>query len=173
MQSKIFETEQFTIRELHPSDLSAFHEMQGNIEVMRYTTGKANTLEEDRLDVEKVIQHYQTPNNLFWVWAIEHKVDKNFLGTCALIGDEKGTYEIGYRFLQKYWGKGYGTEVTNALVDYAFCQKEVKAIIAYVDPNHKASVRILEQSKLGFVEEKYNEQLNCKEHFYKMEIVDT
>jgi len=168
----IFETKHFTIRELNPSDLDDFHEMQGNIEVMRYTTGEANTLAENILDLEKLLQHYKTPNNLFWVWAIEHKIDKTLLGTCALIGDEKGIYEIGFRFLEKYWGKGYGKEVTNNLIDYAFCQEEVKGLIAYVDVRNKASIRILEQSNLGFVEEKDNEALKSRERFYKMEIVE-
>jgi len=172
MQSTIFETLQLTIRELDPSDLDAFHEMQGNIEVMRYTTGKANTLAEDTLDLEKLIRHYKEPNNLFWVWAIEHKVDKTLLGTCALIGDQAGIYEIGFRFLEKYWGKGYGKEVTNALIDYAFCQGEVKGLIAYVDVNNTASISILEQSKLGFVEEMDNKELKSRERFYKMEIVE-
>ena len=172
MQSTIFETEQFTIRELQPSDLAAFHEMQGNIAVMRYTTGKATTLEEDQVDLAKVIEHYQTPNNLFWVWAIEHKIDKTFLGTCALIGDKKGIYEIGFRFLEKYWGKGYGKETANALIDYAFCQEVVKGLIAYVDVRNKASISILEQSKLGFIEEMDNEELKSRDRFYKMEIVE-
>jgi len=172
MQSTMFTTHQFIVRELNKCDLSDFHEMQGNINVMRYTNGKANTLEENRLDLEKVIRHYAEPNNLFWVWAIERKTDKAFLGTCALIGTIEGTYEIGYRFLEKYWAKGYGTEITQALIDYAFCQQEVKNITAYVDVRNEASIKLLDQSNLAFISESFNKELNAMERFYKMEIVD-
>ena len=27
-------------------------------------------------------------------------------------------YDLGYRFTQKYWGKGYATEASAALMDY-------------------------------------------------------
>ena len=172
MQSTMFTTPHFIIRKLTTNDLPSFHEMQGNINVMRYTSGKATTLEEDRLDLAKVIRHYAEPNNLFWVWAIERKADKAFLGTCALIGTADGTYEIGYRFLEKYWGKGYGKELTQSLIDYAFCQEEVKNIIAYVDVRNAASVKLLDQSSLAFMEEIYNKELHATERFYKMEIID-
>ena len=122
--------------------------MQGNEQVMKFTTGKANTLAESKDDLKKVIDHYAESNNQFWVWAIERKSDQSFVGTCALIGDGKGTYEIGFRFLEKYWRKGYGKEICNDLIDYAFCQSEVKNIIAYVDVRNIGSVKILDQSNL-------------------------
>ena len=33
-------------------------------------------------------------------------------------------YDLGYRFTQKYWGKGYATEASAALMDYAFNKTE-------------------------------------------------
>ena len=172
MQTIIFNTNQFTIRELRPSDLTDFHEMQGNQKVMLYTTGKANTLVENQKDLDKVIQHYTESDNQFWVWAIERKSDTAFVGTCALIGDGKGTYEIGFRFLEKYWKQGYGTKICNALVDYAFCQQEVKKLIAYVDVRNTGSVKILDQSKLAFIKEMVNKETETTDRFYQMEIVD-
>ena len=172
MQTTMFNSPHFTIRELQPQDLSDFHEMQGNLKVMQYTTGKANTLEEDQQDADKVIQQYTQANNQFWVWAIERKEDKVFVGTCALVGDNKGTYEIGFRFLEKYWQKGYGTAICNALIDYAFCQQEVKKIIAYVDIRNIGSIKILDQSNLVFVKNIYNEETGVTDRFYQMEIIE-
>ena len=172
MASTIFETLSFTIRELHTNDIAPYHLMQGNIRVMQYAAGKANTLEEDQADLRKVIAHYSQTNNQFWVWAVERKSDNALVGTCALVGNSKGTYEIGYRFLEQYWNLGYGKEVCNDLIDYAFCQEEVTSLIAYVDVKNIGSVKILEQSKLGFVEETYNKELGSTDRYYLMEIVD-
>ena len=169
---RYFETELFSVRKLEQNDLPSFHEMQGNEQVMKYTTGKATTLEEDKADLKKVIGHYSEVNNQFWVWAIERKNDQSFVGTCALVGDGKGTYEIGFRFLEKYWGKGYGKEICNELIDYAFCQKEVKNIIAYVDVKNIGSVKILDQSKLAFIKEIPGPKAGSTDRFYKMEIMD-
>ena len=35
-------------------------------------------------------------------------------------------YDLGYRFTQKYWGKGYATEASAALMDYAFLSSTYK-----------------------------------------------
>jgi len=171
-QSKYFVTNLFEIRELTQKDISAFHEMQGNDKVMRYTGDKAHNLEENKADLQKVINHYTELDNQFWVWGIERKNDQALVGTCALIGDGKGTYEIGFRFLEKYWGQGYGTEICNDLIDYAFCQEEVKNIIAYVDIRNTGSVKILNQSNLAFVEEVIDSKTGTTDRFYKMEIID-
>ncbi len=172
MQSTIFETQNFTIRELHLDDITPYHQMQGNSRVMQYTTGKANTLEEDQADLHKLIAHYSETNNQFWVWAVERKADNAFVGTCALIGDSKGKHEIGFRFLEKYWKLGYGKEICNSLIDYAFCQEEVTNLIAYVDVNNIGSVKILEQSKLEFVEEAFNKEMGSTDRYYSMDIID-
>ena len=172
MQSTIFETLNFTIRELHFEDITPYHQMQGNSRVMQYTTGKANTLEEDQVGLHKVISHYSETSNQFWVWAVERKIDKAFVGTCALIGNNKGVYEIGFRFLEQYWNLRYGKEICNGLTDYAFCQEEVTSLIAYVDIRNIGSVKILEQSNLGFIKEVHNTELGSTDRYYSMEIID-
>lgn len=166
----IFTTDQFIIRKLHLTDLTAFHEMQGNPAVMKYTTGKANTLEENKLDVEKVIKAYTEPHNQLWVWAIERQQDQAFVGTCALVDEGKEKYEIGYRFLEKYWGKGYGTEICNALIDYALAQTHITHLIAYVDKRNIGSVKILDQSKLKFVKEVQDPKMGSTDRFYELHI---
>ena len=168
MTSHIFQTPQFTIRPLQSTDFAPFHEMQSNLKVMQYTTGKAQTLEENKADLTNVISHYTKPNNQFWVWAIERRSDQAFIGTCALVGEEKGSYEIGYRFLEKYWGMGYGKLITNALIDYAKKREDIQSLFAYVDVKNIASVRILDQSDLLFIREETNKEMNCIDRFYKL-----
>ena len=52
-------------------------------------------------------------------------------------------YDLGYRFTQKYWGKGYATEASAALMDYAFNKLKIPCV---------KSRRVLE--KVGFHEDK-------------------
>ena len=172
MQSTIFETLNFTIRQLHQNDLAPYHQMQGNSKVMQYTGDKAHTFEEDQADLSKVIAHYTQADNQFWIWAIERQSDQALVGTCALIGNNMGSYEIGYRFLEQYWGQGYGKEICNGLIDYAFCQDEINSLTASVDIRNIHSVKILEQSKLGFIKEAPNKELGSTDRHYLMEIID-
>jgi RimJ/RimL family protein N-acetyltransferase len=162
---KIFETDRLYVRPLTPDDLEGFHEMQGNPKVMRHVGGKAMTLEENREDLLSVIQAYSRPENDFWVWAIAQRSDTAFVGTCALIVNEEGEHEIGFRFLERHWGKGYGREITAALLLYGINRLQLNEIVAYVDKENTASVRILEQT-MGFEKEFYNEKEKCTDRKY-------
>ena len=53
---EVFRTERILVRNLQKSDLKDFHELQGNMNVMRFTTGSANTLEQEKKELEEVIQ---------------------------------------------------------------------------------------------------------------------
>lgn len=62
--------------------------------------------------------------------------------------DEYGDVEIGYSVEDQYQGKGYATEIVDALVKIAANDKRVKRVIARTSDNNKASVKVLE--KAGF-----------------------
>ena len=164
-----FATERMFVRGLQKNDLYAFDEMQGNPQVMKYVGGKANTLEENRLDLENVINCYSQKSNQLWVWAIISKNTYELIGTCALVDEDENCSEIGYRFLQKHWGYGYGLEIVKGLVKYAFEKLSKSRLVAYVDVDNKASVRILEQSPFNFQKEFYNEKESCMDRLYVLE----
>ena len=148
----IFETERLSVRNLKQSDFDAFHEMQSDDEVMRYTTGKGLPADENRRQLYDCIAKYSILDNDFWVWAIVRKSDSNFIGTCAIIPSD-GRAEIGYRFLKKYFGNGYGQEICDGLIDYGIEQQGLKELVAFVDSRNIASAKILDRSRLPFVEE--------------------
>jgi ribosomal-protein-alanine N-acetyltransferase len=141
--------------------------MQNDQEVMRYIGGKISSLAENKRDLETILKYYKDPDNDFWVWAIELIDTERFIGTIALVKNQKGEYEIGYRLLKDYWKKGYGKEVTNGVIKYAFEKLKLKEIVAYVDKENLTSVRILE-STFNFIKEIYNEQDNCIDRYYKL-----
>jgi len=75
------------------------------------------------------------------------KNDSTFVGTVALVKDHHEDDEIGYRFLEKYWGNGYGFEIAEGLVHY--CKRiGMSKIIANVVNKNEASTKIIK--KLGF-----------------------
>lgn len=56
--------------------------------------------------------------------------------------------ELGYLFDSKYWNQGYATEVLLAFVPDAISTLELTSLCASVDPEHLASIRLLDH--LGF-----------------------
>ena len=142
----IFETKRLIVRKLEMSDLPSFHKMQSNSNVIRYAIGKVKSLFEDEKELKVLINKYSVPNNDYWIYAIENKIDKQFVGTVALVKDGLDD-EIGYRFLEEFWGVGFGSEICEALIEYA---KEISfpKLVGYVVDENIASMKILEN--LGF-----------------------
>lgn len=141
----IFETERLLIRKLVLEDLPPFHELESNPLVLKYAIGKPKTFNDNKKELIALISKYNQPKNDFWIYAIERKTDKSFIGTVALVKDNFDD-EIGYRFLEKVWKLGYGSEICKGLVSY--CKKiGMKKIIGYVVDENRASVKILENNK--------------------------
>ena len=93
----IFETESLFVRKFVSFNLGAFHIMQSNSEVIQYTTGFVKNLEVHTIALAELILKYNLPDNDFWMYAVERKLDSNCIGTIALV-KEGGDDEIGGRF---------------------------------------------------------------------------
>ncbi|RFU86074.1 N-acetyltransferase [Streptomyces triticagri] len=57
-----------------------------------------------------------------------------------------GILEIGYGIVPSRRGRGYATEATRALAEYALTAPDVHTVSATVDPSNPASIRVLERS---------------------------
>lgn len=161
----IFETKRLLVRKLESSDFAAFHEMQSNPNVMRYTGSTPRSADENRGELEKCINQYGQHNNNFWVWAIELKSTNEFVGTCAVVFEIN---ELGYRFLEKHWGHGFGNEISEGLIEHAFAKMNLAKVYAVVDRENRASAKILDRSKLVFVREDYNSEEDCFDRHYEL-----
>ena len=60
----------------------------------------------------------------------------------------EGSAELGYWIAEEYWGNGYATESSKALIEHAFNDLDVKTIYATYRTENIRSKRVLE--KLGF-----------------------
>ena len=87
----------------------------------------------------------------FGVWVITERESKMVVGDIGFVGPpgEDGSVEIGYSVIPDRRGRGYATEATRALVDWALQQPEVDSIVAGCDDGNVPSIRVLERS--GFV----------------------
>lgn len=71
----------------------------------------------------------------------------SFVGWVLLVplGGAGPEVEIGYRLIQKAWGKGYATEAAIALRDYAFETLKLDQIVAVTHPDNHASQHVLQK----------------------------
>ena len=71
-----------------------------------------------------------------------------FVGTVSLMPRDGERFAVGYWIGRPYWGTGYATEATQAIVDFAFDRLGVDAVAATTRVTNGASRRVLE--KCGF-----------------------
>jgi RimJ/RimL family protein N-acetyltransferase len=83
--------------------------------------------------------------------AVERKGGGDCIGYCGLVDSGHGTREpeLAFEFLRRFWGRGYATEASWAVLDWARSSGYERLWASVWDWN-TASRRVL--SKLGFIE---------------------
>ena len=143
--AKIIETERLILRELNVLDAEHFFNLNADPEVLKFTGDKPFS---SVADAEMFLKNYTDYHvNGFGRWAVILKGSDTFLGWCGLKLNEENFVDLGFRFFQKEWGKGYATESAKASLEVGFMVLNLEEIIGRAAIANKASVRVLE--KLG------------------------
>lgn len=147
----ILETERLILRELTPSDAENLYELNLNLNVIKYTGDNAfRDIKEARAFLKKY-NDYKL--NGYGRWAVINKSTKQFIGWCGLkLGEIDNETDIGFRFFEKDWNKGYATESAKACLKYGFQTLKLKRIIGRAMTKNKGSIKVLE--KIGLEYEK-------------------
>ena len=87
-------------------------------------------------------------------WAMEEKSSGNFLGWTGLKLEKEirsfHYYDLGYRLIRKFWGKGFATESAQACLRYGFEVLKYEEICAAAEAEHVASNHVL--NKIGMIQ---------------------
>lgn len=148
---KIFiETERLIIREITLKDIDGMFEMDSNPEVHKYLGNQPlKTKEESRAMITFIRQQYED----FGIgrWAMIEKTTGNFMGWTGfkfineMVNGHINYYDLGYRMIPKYWGKGYATEAAKACLEYNNKLK-LTPIYAIADNDNISSKNVLVKS---------------------------
>lgn len=149
---RIIETERMYLREFMLKDASALFKMNSNPNVLLYTGDIPFKNIQVAENFIKNYNHYETYN--MGRWAVCGKKQGEFLGWCGLKYHHDEDYiDVGYRFFEKHWGKGYATEATKGVLSYAFNVLRIQDVYAYADKRNYASIKVAEKSGLVFQKE--------------------
>jgi [ribosomal protein S5]-alanine N-acetyltransferase len=164
----VLETERLILRHFHVFDGDALTRVFCDAEVMRFGPG---------VQTERWIQdwlhnclenYYQKLG--FGPWAVIEKARRELIGYCGLFyfPDVAGQpeIEIGYRLARAVWGQGYATEAVLAVREYSFNVLCLPRLIALIDPQNVASVRVAEKAGLRYEKEILLEGYTYPDHLY-------
>ncbi|PKQ62589.1 GNAT family N-acetyltransferase [Labilibaculum filiforme] len=159
---KLFETERLYLREILPTDAESMFEMDSDVEVYKFLGRRPiRDIGQSKKMIESIREQY-TKNGI-GRWAIVEKESGNFIGWTGFKLEKENYngrsdfYNLKFRLLRKYWGKGYVTEATKAAIQYAFEELKLTEIFSMTLVSNLKSQRVLE--KLGFkLKDKFNYQ---------------
>lgn len=147
----ILETERLLLRELNVGDAISFYELNLNPNVIRYTGDRSFENIEEAVRFLENYKDYKT--NGYGRWAVIEKESGAFLGWCGLkYSKDADETDIGFRFFEHHWNKGYATESAHACLYYGFEKLGLKSIVGRAMADNIASVKVL--GKLGLVFER-------------------
>ncbi|WP_027419609.1 GNAT family N-acetyltransferase [Crocinitomix catalasitica] len=144
----LIESERLILRELSIEDAVDFFRLNEDPEVLKYTGDLPfESVSEAKIFLENYNEYAL---NGFGRWAVIDKETHQFLGWCGLKLNEEGLVDLGFRFYQNQWGKGYATEAAQASINYGLKQLGLNEIIARAAIENVASIKVLEKLNMKF-----------------------
>jgi ribosomal-protein-alanine N-acetyltransferase len=148
------ETERLLMRDFMDEDVHGLFSLDSDSEVHKYLGNKPiTTLQEARKYIDFVKQQYLDYG--IGRWAVVEKESGDFIGWSGFkyntetLNARTNYYDIGYRLIKKYWGKGYATETAIASLHYGFSELGYNEIVGIADVANTASNIILQ--KIGLI----------------------
>lgn len=166
----IYETERLILRPLKESDVDGMFALDSNPNVLRYLDSPVISNKADSLkQIRRALKNYQDFN--IGRWGVELKSDGSFIGWSGLqfVQEEsngiKDYYDIGYRFNENYWGKGYGFESAKKWLEIAFNDMQLERVDGHAMSANTGSIKILKKIGLKPLNHFKHKEYDC-EWFY-------
>lgn len=147
---KILETERTYLREMTPDDAQNAFELNSDPLVIQYTGDVSFESEEEARMFLTKYDHYEKYG--FGRWAVILKETNEYLGWCGLkYSADEDEFDIGFRFHQRFWNKGFASETARACIQLGFEKFNMETIVGRAMKENLASIRVLEKCGLTFL----------------------
>jgi RimJ/RimL family protein N-acetyltransferase len=141
------------LRRLTEDDADNLFDLDSDPAVMEFLTGGVASARE--FIVEKALPRfleYYGRHDDFGFWAAIEKASDNFMGWFHFrpYKENPEDAELGYRLKKAYWGHGYATEGSTALIEKGFRVLGVPKVVATTMSVNVRSRRVMEKVGLRF-----------------------
>jgi len=145
----IAQTERLILRQFELNDAEFLFHLNSNPEVINYT---GDPPFDSVTEARNFIANYKEyEKNGFGRWICVLKSSNRAIGWCGLKKHDEGYVDLGFRFLQEYWGRGFATESALGCVQYAFSKIGLTEIIGRASLQNEASIRVLKKIGMSFL----------------------
>ena len=134
------------------SHVQGLNAMNADPEVMRYISGRAETLAETAAMVERVQRRWAEFGYSWWSFIERDSGEivgagalQNLRRTATPEPDPSCPLEIGWRLRRDRWHQGLASEAAQAIADFAFGTVHAAELLAVCDPDNTASARVMQR----------------------------
>lgn len=148
-------TERLTITDIKVEDAKFYLDLFNDPDWITFINDKnLRTLKDTEAYIKKVVFKKFQKNGLGFFTVFNTKT-KEPIGTCSLLKRKNTKFiDIGYGFLPQGRGKGFATEATIALMDYAQHTFKIDTIYALTKPINFSSIKLVESIGFKFLEQR-------------------
>ena len=153
------DSSRLTFRIMGQDDAQALWEIDQDPQVMKFLNGgKLSSMEQVNSVFIPRMEKYRDSKKGWGIWQVSDKVTDEYLGWVLIrpmaFFTESPNYkdlELGWRFFQKTWGKGYATEAAIAVKDAVVAHADVTHVSALAVADNLASVGVMKKMGMSFV----------------------
>ena len=168
-----------SFRLMTPDDAELLFQLDQDPEVMKYV---ANGVVTSREKIDSIflprMEAYRNPDKGWGLWQINVTNTNEFIGWILVRPmyffsetPEFDNLELGWRFFQSTWGKGFATEAALHLKNHLAQHKSYRAFSAIADENNLASVSVMKKMGMRFVKSYLHTDplFECQVVYYQIE----
>lgn len=152
----LFNSLHFNYRPITDSDLPHFVDIYTSDKLMQFVSDPFSKKEAKSL-FERFSRFNSARPQHHYLFSVINNINQKLVGFCGVnsikndVAISTKTGEIGVMLIDSAIGKGIGTEVLTALVNYCFHELGFKKLVGPPSPDNIASIKMLE--KAGFRKE--------------------
>ncbi len=144
---------------MNGNDAQALWELDQDPQVMKFLNGGTPTsMEQINTMAIPRMEKYRDNVKGWGIWQVSDKTTDEYLGwvlirPMAFFTDSPNfsDLELGWRFFQKSWGKGYATEAAIAIKDAVTASSKVTHVSALAVADNLASIAVMKKIGMTFV----------------------
>ena len=141
----MLETERLILRPFEEGDLDIIYRVYSDEEILRYSPFDPVDEQGAQALLDRFLRGWKEDPVTEREMAVIEKESGEKIGRCHIqLGPEESAM-IGWFLVREAWGKGYATEMTEALLDCCFGKLKLHRVRAICNPGNPASFHVMEK----------------------------
>lgn len=162
-QRPTLQTQRLTLRQWTTADIEPMSAINADPEVMRWIgDGSTRSLDQTRQFIHRCEVSWDERG--FGLFAVELRESAQLMGFTGLsvpnfLPEVMPAVEIGWRFAENFWGRGFATEAATAALNYGFKDRGLEEVLSICQVGNGASERVMK--KIGMTLQRATVDPSC------------